>query len=451
MSASAMESLLDRIEREVRASSNIYRTLVSNYEIHDIHINAADIVTQVTAEMKARQGEEPTKATKDLIKTEVDKMCKELFEKFHPSQYNSTNLKWTITSEFAGNSKKFDFVLASKVGKKANVFNTFKKAKQIAQRPLIKALNNKLKALNRGSAKDRELISSRRGFLDIGHDDESSVSLQRAARVQEALWNLDKNTSSSPLAQKVIKELSAVIKWEITRGPAGPPKDTIGISMESKSLNRASISKNEVSNLNKTLKSIADKIGTDWATLEGSDSPIEARRKVILTEFIKPLKGKKGIKFTKMESTKPKKSKTKKKGLSKKGGKASRKAFKDRNIGVTAILAKRGSGGINPLAIIKMLNTKLPETVEENMRFPALVNRTGKFAQSVRVTDVVKTPKGYPSFGYTYARSPYGVFEMGTGASNMATPERDPRNIINQSIREIAAELAIGRFYTRRH
>jgi hypothetical protein len=39
---------------------------------------------------------------------------------------------------------------------------------------------------------------------------------------------------------------------------------------------------------------------------------------------------------------------------------------------------------------------------------------------------------------------------MGQGATPWATPERDPRNVIDRSIREIAAEMAIGRFFTRR-
>ena len=97
-----------------------------------------------------------------------------------------------------------------------------------------------------------------------------------------------------------------------------------------------------------------------------------------------------------------------------------------------------------------MINAKLPATVLKNMNAPALVNRTGTFAESVRLTDISKTPKGFPSFGYTYDKEPYGVFEMGMGAPPWATPERDPRRIIDQSIREIATQAAIGRFFTRR-
>ena len=96
-----------------------------------------------------------------------------------------------------------------------------------------------------------------------------------------------------------------------------------------------------------------------------------------------------------------------------------------------------------------MINKELPKTVRDNMNEPRLVNRTGRFAASVRVTDIVQTPKGFPSIGYTYRRDPYQVFEEGsTGA--WSNGQRDPRQLIDTSIREIATKMAIGRFYTRR-
>lgn len=102
-----------------------------------------------------------------------------------------------------------------------------------------------------------------------------------------------------------------------------------------------------------------------------------------------------------------------------------------------------------PLQLIGILNKKLPDTVRKNMRAPALENRTGRFAESVQVTDILQTPQGFPSIGYTYQRNPYEVFEMGS-AGNWATPDRDPRKLIDKSIREVAAQFALGRFYTRR-
>ena len=42
-----------------------------------------------------------------------------------------------------------------------------------------------------------------------------------------------------------------------------------------------------------------------------------------------------------------------------------------------------------------------PKKVEENIRSPRLTSRTGRFASSVRITDVTQTPKGFPSPGRT--------------------------------------------------
>ena len=102
------------------------------------------------------------------------------------------------------------------------------------------------------------------------------------------------------------------------------------------------------------------------------------------------------------------------------------------------------------LRMIAMINKRLPDVVRKNMQEPALQNRTGRFADSVEVTEVVPTPKGFPSVGYTYRKNPYQVFEMGQGEPPWATPERDPRKLIDRSIREVAAQLAMGRLFTRR-
>jgi len=99
--------------------------------------------------------------------------------------------------------------------------------------------------------------------------------------------------------------------------------------------------------------------------------------------------------------------------------------------------------------VLALINDKLPETVRKNMGPPRLENQTGRFANSVKMTDVIQTPQGFPSFGYTYRKDPYEVYEKSSG-SRFANTDRDPRDLIDASIREIAAGYALGRFYTRR-
>lgn len=451
MSKVSLLSVLKDIEEDIKKSSEAYRTLISNYEVHEFTLDAEDIIKQVETEMKAREGTSTLSAgTITIIRREVRKMVRTLYKKFHPKEFDKIGKKWTRTSELRGSSLSFTFVLAAKPGKSANVFNTFKRYKQVAQRPLIKALNKKLRELNRGRKEGSqvELISSRKGFLDLGHEKDSSVSLQRAARVQQALWKFDGNKTLSPVARKVMDELSGVITFEIGKDDKGPPLDVIRVKMESKSINRASTSKEkkEVLELNKALKEAAEKIGTEWAFIEGSDSSVQKRRKIIIEDFAKPLRKNPRAKV-RTESTKVKRS-TGKAQKKTKSSKAKTKTFKDKDTTNLSTTAKKGVAG-SPLALLAAINKELPDTVRKNMQSPALVNRTGRFADSVRATDIMITPRGFPSIGYTYQRNPYEVFESGSG-NVRATPERDPRSLIDRSIREIATQFALGRFYTRR-
>ena len=112
-------------------------------------------------------------------------------------------------------------------------------------------------------------------------------------------------------------------------------------------------------------------------------------------------------------------------------------------------IAKKAKANQSPTRLMALINAKLPQTVASNMGAPALENRTGTFASSVRVTDIAPTVKGFPSIGYTYQKNPYSVFER-TSGTRFASSERDPRTLIDLSIREIAHQLVAGRFYTRR-
>ena len=104
---------------------------------------------------------------------------------------------------------------------------------------------------------------------------------------------------------------------------------------------------------------------------------------------------------------------------------------------------------LNLASLIPILNQRLPAAIAANMGTPALNYRTGRFASSVRVTDINITAKGHPSIGFTYMRSPYEVFEF-PGGNHLATPDRDPRKLISRSIREVAVGLIDQRFFTRR-
>lgn len=102
-------------------------------------------------------------------------------------------------------------------------------------------------------------------------------------------------------------------------------------------------------------------------------------------------------------------------------------------------------------AIVNYINSRLTPALKANMGSGApLRTRTGRFAESARIVGANVTPQGSPSLAYTYQRSPYDVFDKTLGSKPWNIPGRDPSELIQKTVREIASELAIGRFYMRR-
>ena len=106
---------------------------------------------------------------------------------------------------------------------------------------------------------------------------------------------------------------------------------------------------------------------------------------------------------------------------------------------------------MSPVGLVALLNKSLPAQVQKNMAplrgsFPRrLTNRSGRFAGSAEVTNVAPYPK-MVEIQYTYQKDPYAVFERDSGSPLATGPARDPREIIGESIREIAQSLMGTRF-----
>ena len=195
--------------------------------------------------------------------------------------------------------------------------------------------------------------------------------------------------------------------------------------------------------LNQQLQGIAD--------MEGSTPLVSAIAQVTLAA-VSPTKKRRGLKVTGKRKKKINEHTT---GTSNKKTTRKEKVPLVRDTGidrrsVATRKASRTGATVSPFSYMAMINKKLPQTVRKNMTPPRLENTTGRFASSVKIQDVNMTKQGHPSFGYTYAKDPYQVFEVGEGQTPWANSQRDPRRLIDKSIREVAAELAIGRFYTRR-
>ena len=224
-------------------------------------------------------------------------------------------------------------------------------------------------------------------------------------------------------------------------------KGTVHVSLGSALENVTQAGKVE-KGIRKALKNALEKL--DIPNLKGSDSLAGATRKKVVKKIMDPFKKIKGALVTTEDlkiddNKKPSKLDKKRKTTVKTNNVAS---IRKRRVRQSTV--KGGSNQQSMFSVMAMINQKLPQTVKKNMKAPRLENRTGRFADSVKITDATRTSQGFPSFGYTYDKDPYQVYETGAGKAPWADGHRDPRALIDASIRELAANLALGRFYTRR-
>ncbi len=190
---------------------------------------------------------------------------------------------------------------------------------------------------------------------------------------------------------------------------------------------------------------------TSIADIDGSDSIRVKNRKLIIEDIARPFRGRKNVKvkteYTKIQVSKGSVSEDVGAGIRLKAATTNWGAGKKPAVRRQKRRPKAPRMALHN--ILGIINERLPDQVAGNMGAPGLENRTGRFAQSVRATDVVNTPQGYPSIGYTYRKNPYSVYESSSG-SKYSDPHRDPRGVIDKSIREIAMGLGLGQLYTRR-
>jgi hypothetical protein len=447
VSRKALLQTLTQIEKRIEKSSQAFRTLVSDKKAHSIKLDSEEIKKQVQNELLSREGFDkiPGSIIK-VIEEEVPQMVATLYNQMRPENFNQNLRRAYIASDLIGNNKSFTVVLATKSeGSNRSVFAYFRRLKQAAQRPLIKRLNSQIKKLNSGKKNPREGIKSS-AFLDIGHEEASAVSKQRKRIIEQSLWDFQ---PASKEASAFIAKLADEVSFNIVRNP-GEPIDVIEVSLESKALNRglqAKAEKEAAGELNKTLLAAVEDLGAQyWADQEGSDSKVDRMQKSVLNELtqdkFKSKNVRSNIKKSKISnktskaSSKKRKSRGKKQPTVQDDKKVILESFQERNQDLLSLQA--------------LLNSKLPTEIRKNMGYPRLENRTGRFADSVRVTDISLTRKGFPSIGYTYQKQPYQVFEQGAGRAPWANERRDPRSLIDVTVREIASEILVGRFFTRR-
>jgi hypothetical protein len=293
----------------------------------------------------------------------------------------------------------------------------------------------------------------KKGAFALEHKIGSSIAERRAsAGASELYGQLKQSLGSETKVKQFMRDLGlgAYIKFVSTDDLS---KAELFIGSYSKNARQGrNYEQSLIAGIKKPLIEAAAKAARGVAIegWSGSDDRVTIEKKKIVEAFDNALtvKNKKSIdtnrKLSK-QTTRTKKIKTKTK-VTRSKLKPLSLLTNDRTL-KTPQKARTTNSADSLITLKALLNAKLPAEVRKNMNSPALVNRTGRFASSVRVEEITETTQGFPSIGYSYRKNPYKTFEPG---GKLGSEQRDPRKLIDRSIRELASELVVGRFYTRR-
>ena len=463
MARKDLEKLSKIILDELGRKSTNFRRMFVDIRVHFFAASYKGVRQQVIDQLQKRtfiEEEIPDSIIK-IIDNEVPKLVESM-----RSALTSTDSITIDTLESTPTSFSLRLSQAKKDGT-ANIYSKIGTAKAEAQKNLVDRLDNEITRLNEKGGLERKGTKTKQDknkefnpdfkskgvLLDIGHTDGSSVSAERIEKFNDVLFNFDSKTVG---AQKFINEILSAAEITLTKTPAknkeGDKIHDVVVELEATSVNRAraDIDASEADKIQKVLTAILDE--TNWPASKGSDSPIDIVGKKALNLFVdkKSKRRKTNIKEQKINNKKAKGSaKTKPRKIERaKPFKDTTKVVIGKKLSASKQARSKAPGTSIPIQkLIGVVNQKLPNTVLQNMGPPRLTNQTGRFARSTRVTDITRTGQGFPSIGYTYERNPYQTFEVG---NRQGSQDYDPRKLIDASIREIAAQFAIGRFYTRR-
>jgi len=313
-----------------------------------------------------------------------------------------------------------------------------------------KATDDQLSRMGGASQKDEDL--SQLVGAQLGHEEQGrGIATSVMAMAQAKKQFVDRGVMEQEQVQTVWNEIEAAVGMKIDHKQYIDADGNIDKTYIPVLTYQEAVTNQEQVKDEKALAEATEQRLQNLADMEGSTPLRDAIAQITMYNLA-------GTKHKRKKTTGEKKKVIREHSKANKTGKVKRKrpttVVKDSGVGNLKSLRpkRKKTAGTNfdPLHYLAIINKQLPQTVKKNMGAPALENRTGRFAGSVKLTEVGKTKQGHISFGYTYQQDPYRVFEVGSGKAPWAIPARDPKKIIDGSIREIAANLALGRFYTRR-
>ena len=448
MSQASLTAFLEKLLGELEREPN-FRRNVADKRPHTFKISKQKLISEITRELSSREIDISPALTK-VVSEASGAFVSNLSTRLGGLARSGEVLVDTKATKLTKTNIKFSFVtLVSKpAGLKPWELDpsiTFDKIK-MEYDELFQTLFDDIKA---GVKAEGEKLRGTKGkFLQLSHDLEKGVfETQLAEAYNAAVAVLINEAGAAPEALSSDLQKLGLEDLSIRRdGATGEMEVFLG----SKSVNlmEGGASGNAAKIIRTKIRNILDsgKIGK-LEDLEGSDSIKTRYRKKAAAKVVEPFKKVKGATVKTEDLKVDAKTTRKKKKVSGKALTGSRAALTAKKVKAKAPVKAPGPSGAQMAQLLGILNSQLPRVVARNMIPPALQHQTGRFAASVRATEITTTAQGFPSIGYTYQRYPYETFEQGNRQGSI---ERDPRRLIDQSIREIAVSMAIGRFYTRR-
>lgn len=458
MASPRLKSFLLKLDAEMQKDSDpSYRELTNNRETHVFYFDSKEIRRVMNTLLHSKRGDNESTNLAHAEQSGIDMgKFRETFNTELRTLTAAVKKRFTDAaskkdSNVTINSRTKTSIVATVSQEEGSSKNIYKQITYKYQDLLDDFYKNIVAAL--GATPIRK--SKRRGYVDAERAGQvfnlEHIGANIAHQINDAIHdsltkqgampggNFTKLNKKDRAALEEIKTQLEVIK-DLEKG-------TVHVSVGSALENVTQAGKVE-KGIRKALKNALEKL--DIPNLKGSDSLAGATRKKVVKKIMDPFKKIKGARVTtedlKIDDNKtPSKLDKKRKNTVKTNNVAS---ISKRRVKQSTV--KGGANQQSMFSIMAMINQKLPQTVRKNMIAPRLENRTGRFANSVKITEVTRTAQGFPSFGYTYDKDPYQVYESGVGKAPWEDGQRDPRQLIDASIREIAANLALGRFYTRR-
>lgn len=423
MAKQDLHRLVEAARKELQGSNKLLKVREQyNKEPHVYSVNFDNIQAEILQQIKRKKA-----SLSPNQKTALDNIIYDYIKALHDTfKFRSSKV---FTYNVFGNDKGFYVVITSENSSS----DIYAKIAEIRQDRLSTMRNKIVKLFPKVTKEDT------RHLLEIGHMKGHGIS---EVRIQRALSSLNMVKPNLPGTESIFNLVAKSFQYN---NGSTLKEFKMYVTDESISGNTGLKSAGENKMLI-TARQILDEFLTnnvDWGNQKGSNSAVE----IAISELLRTAK-KGGAKVKGNTANRRSSSSTAASKATIKGKAKVAKIIKDTPIGDIDIPTQKST--TNWLSLLPIINAKLVPRVMGNMRSPALVNRTGTLANSAKVVNVEQTRDGFPSFVFDYERNPYDVFDRTKGRSPWNTPERDPRALVDKSLREIVREMAIGRFYTRR-